>query len=288
MTGYGVANKEIGAQSVTLEIRSLNGRFREVVARLPSNLLALEEPLKKIVGTQINRGRVELRLQIDTPKGALLGLAFDPIKADNAMELLNKLIYQTGVDEPISLTHLLTLGVLNEDPGRALIGPEDLKPFVESLAEEALCQLVSFRNREGEELEKDLKIRLNLMGQAMDRIKGLANEANDILFQRQKERLLELTQKALEPERVAQEAAILAERQDITEEITRFCGHLTAFRQTLAEKGPIGRRLEFLLQELGREANTMGSKSQWGPLTEEVLFLKGELEKAREQALNIE
>jgi uncharacterized protein (TIGR00255 family) len=287
MTGYGMASAEFKDQNVTAQIRSLNGRYREIVAHLPSNLFALEEPLKKILSSQISRGKVELRIQIDSPPETILGFGFDEARALQALKTLNDLKNLTKMEEPITLNHLLAVGALNQEPILDLDHGR-FTAFVEELTTQALERLVKFRVQEGQELEKDLLTRLTLMEEALERIKNLAKEANQILFQRQTERLLELTKKLIEPERLAQEAAFLADRLDITEEITRFSGHLIAFRQTLADPNPIGRRLEFLLQELSREANTMGAKSQWSPMTNEVLFIKGELEKAREQALNIE
>jgi uncharacterized protein (TIGR00255 family) len=289
MTGYGVAARDFMGQTLTVEIRALNGRFRETAARLPQALGFLEDPLKKIVAECVHRGRVEIRLQIGYPKGRLPGLSFDPGRAEAALALLQRLKDETGVDGPIKLSHLLALDVLNEPAGLSLeADPSLIRPVAESLAQEALGQLIEFREREGEALERDLLTRLTALGEIMGRIKGQAREANLAIFQKLKARIAELTSQSVDPSRLAQEAAILAERMDINEEIVRFDSHLAAFRQTLAEGGPIGRRLEFTLQELGREANTMGAKSQWGPLTEEVLALKSELEKAREQAQNIE
>jgi uncharacterized protein (TIGR00255 family) len=289
MTGYGQASGDFLGQALTVEIRTLNGRFREVAVRLPLNLSALEDPIKKIVAEKIHRGRVEVRVQSIGQPGSFSGLSFDSARAEAALNLLRKLKDETGAEGPITLDHLLALNVLADSSDR---GPSQdlnlIQPKIESLTSAALGQLLEFRAREGAATEKDLLDRLAVMERILGRIRNMAQEVNDIIYQKIRTRIEELLQKIVDHDRLAQEAAFLAEKMDITEEIVRFDTHLAGFRQILADPGPIGRRLEFSLQELSREANTMGSKSQWGPLTEEVLALKSELEKAREQAQNVE
>jgi uncharacterized protein (TIGR00255 family) len=290
MTGYGVANGEWRGQTVTVEIRALNSRFREFISRLPHPLVALEDSLKKLLSTEIFRGRIEIRAQLEPAQTALTGFKFDKTRAEAALALLTTLVEETGVSGPITLDHLLAVGALSEagSPSQTLDLTEDFGPFFLSLGQAALDQVISFREREGAGLRRELETILAWMEQELKQIREIAGEANKIIFQKTQARLQELTEKLLDPDRLTQEAAILADRLDITEEIARFGEHLVAFGQLLGEPGPIGRRLEFLLQELGREANTMGSKSQWRPLTEEVLALKADLEKAREQVQNIE
>jgi uncharacterized protein (TIGR00255 family) len=286
MTGYGEARGDCLGQTATVEIRSVNGRYRETIARLPQNLTVLEEPLKKILATQIHRGRVELKVQLSQGED-LTGFGFNAARAEAALNLLTKLKDETGVEGPITLDHLLALKVLDESSASSL-DLDKAKPIIENLTVLALNQMVDFRAKEGQALEEELLNRISLMEAGLERIKVLAQDAAATVFARLKAKINELIQERLDPDRLAQEAAFLAERVDITEEIVRFGGHLVAFRRILGENGPIGRRLEFALQELLREANTMGAKSPTGALTDEVLALKSEMEKAREQALNIE
>ncbi|MDR0548965.1 MAG: YicC family protein [Deltaproteobacteria bacterium] len=289
MTGYGQATGTFQSSSLSVELKTLNNRFREIYCRLPFQLTSLEEALKKILAEKIARGRVEITLQLSTPPDELQGFAFNPSKAEAALRLLEKLREETGVTDPISLNHLLALNALDQNPTNAQ-GPNaaSLAPLAQSLTQEALADLVAFREREGAAMERDLLTRLEILERILSRIKSLIAPTNAAIFEKLKNRIEELIQKAVSPERLAVEAAILADRMDITEEVVRFASHLANFRLALTEPLPIGRRLEFLLQELNREANTMGSKSQSTPLTDEILAIKFELEKARELAQNIE
>jgi uncharacterized protein (TIGR00255 family) len=144
------------------------------------------------------------------------------------------------------------------------------------------------RENEGAALKKDLSGRLDALEEGLKEIRLLAQNVPAIATKRYQARIEELAETVIDPGRLAQEAAILGEKMDITEEITRFGSHLKSFRALLGESAPVGRRMEFLLQELLREANTMGSKSQALAITEVVLSFKSELEKIREQVLNIE
>jgi uncharacterized protein (TIGR00255 family) len=290
MTGFGAAAGEHRGCQCRLEIKTLNNRFKEFVVRSPHHLVQLEEPVKKIVGAKIHRGRVELWIIVEPSTGAS-GLTLDLEAAREIHAHLKTLSEELGLDGPVTLEHLLRFNVLASGrPADPAAGDADaLRDRVLELAAEALEQLLAMREAEGRILVEDLRERLNTLEENLAKLKVLAADAPQAATRRYQARLEELAGSLLDPDRLAQEAAISAEKMDITEEITRFGSHIRNFRALLDEMAePIGRRLEFLLQEMVREANTMGSKSQAPAIGDLVLEFKSELEKIREQALNLE
>jgi uncharacterized protein (TIGR00255 family) len=271
-----------------MEIKTLNNRFRDIFLHTPRSLMGLEDLIRKLISQSADRGRIEVWIQIDAPAEDCGTLKLHMNKAEAAFDLLNKL--QTGLymNDPVTLAHLLSLNVITEESPEPEIDLPEIRPLIEELTRTAMKGVVQFRLQEGRELENDLAGHLRFLEEARLVLESQAGQANEASCQKLKARLEELLQNAVDPARLAQEAAILAERMDISEEITRFGSHLKAFALFLNEKDPVGRRMEFLLQELNREVNTMGSKSAGALLTDTVLSLKGVLEKMREQVQNIE
>ncbi|MDR2338973.1 MAG: YicC family protein [Deltaproteobacteria bacterium] len=293
MTGFGAAAGEIMGQRARLEIKTLNNRYREFVVRMPHFLGSMEESLKKLINAGVSRGRVELWLQVDLQAGQDgMDLAPNLPAARKLRDALENVRSDLGLPGPITMGHLLRLErvFLSPDGPNPLEDkdPDKLWEDLKALAEKAVAQLISMRVSEGALLQADIERRLDDLEITHKELKAIAQNQPMAITKRYQARLEELAETVLDPARLAQEAAILAEKLDITEEITRFASHVKNFRQILCQEGPVGRRLEFLLQELLREANTMGSKSQSLPITELVLSFKSELEKIREQVLNVE
>ncbi|MDR1313020.1 MAG: YicC family protein [Deltaproteobacteria bacterium] len=289
MTGFGAAGGEILGCRARFEIKTLNNRYREYLFRTPHVMGALEEPLKKLIGSQIHRGRIEIWLQLEPSRGQAALVNAEAAKS--LLEELRALSSEIGLPGEVKLTHLLRLDrfYANQDPA-TLHGCDPAAAWddLRLLASEALDQLVKMRSTEGESLHKDIWGRLDTLAADLNELKTAAANIPAAATKRYQARLEELAGTIIEPGRLAQEAAILAEKMDITEEITRFSTHVQSFRGLMGSGEPVGRRIEFLLQELVREANTMGSKSQSLPITDTVLRFKSELEKIREQVLNIE
>jgi uncharacterized protein (TIGR00255 family) len=291
MTGFGAALGDILEYRARLEIKTLNNRFREFMVRVPHFLIAFEEPIKKLIGSRINRGRVEIWLQMDQSKTENGPLCLDQERLREVLEALGKVREKAGLAEAITLGHILRFeGVISSQPGLSTdrLDMEAIWKGLEALTLEALDQLIAMRSNEGQALQKDVVSRLDVLSEWLKELRKLAASAPSAATKRYQARLEELAETIIDPARLAQEAAILAEKVDISEEITRFSSHIQSFRSLLDDPEPVGRRLEFLIQELGREANTMGSKSQAKAITDIVLSFKSELEKIREQALNIE
>ena len=291
MTGFGAAISEIMGYRARLEIKTLNNRHREYLFRSPHFFGRLEEPLKKIINRRISRGRIEVVIQMESARGQ--GSPEAMVNMNSARLLfdgLTRLAEELGL-EKVTLSHLLEAAkhfIGAEGPALDLLDPDVLKKDMEALTEKALDQLIGMREAEGKNLGADIGLRLESLKASLGSLKTIAANVPLIVTKRYQARLEELAETLIDPDRLAQEAAILAEKLDITEEITRFAAHLKSFWALLDADEPVGRRMEFLLQELVREANTMGSKSQSLSITEIVLAFKSELEKIREQVLNIE
>ncbi|MDR1487266.1 MAG: YicC family protein [Deltaproteobacteria bacterium] len=293
MTGFGSAAAEISGFNCRLEIKTLNNRFKEFVIRSPHLASQWEEPIKKLVTSRIHRGRIEIWIQMEAFEDNSFGLSLNNETAKKAYGFLVSLKEQFDLKDEIGIAHLLSLGVItNEKNSSGTLNNKDNESLVEgleALATQALDQLIAMRETEGGILANDLLGRLDALSIWLEELKQLSIFAPTAATKRYQARLEELAESLIDPARLAQEAAILAEKMDITEELTRFGSHIISFRNLLCQsQEPVGRRLEFLLQEMGREANTMGTKSQSKPITDLVLNFKSELEKVREQVLNIE
>jgi uncharacterized protein (TIGR00255 family) len=273
-----------------MEMKTLNNRFKEFVVRSPHQLFEVEEPVKKLVAEKISRGRIELWI-IAEPLSGSLGLTLNLEAAREVKDRLQALIDELELQDEVRLDHILRFDVLTaaKAPEPAAEQSEALREGILSLAQKALEQLMAMREAEGRVLAEDLLERLKTLDKWLAELKLLAVDAPIAATKRYQARLEELAETLLDPARLAQEAAISAEKMDITEEMTRLGSHVQSFRALLGGSNePVGRRLEFLLQEMVREVNTMGSKSQSQPIGDLVLGFKSELEKIREQALNIE
>lgn len=287
MTGFGSASGDFDGRTVTVEIKSVNNRFREVVTRMPKICAPLEESIKKLVAARIERGRVDLWVQLDDRELKKKAIKVDFEFAAELKSLLTDLNHRLGLEGPVTLDHLLDLGVVGqEDDSPAL---EELWAALSPLINQALDGLVTMREAEGVNLAADLEKRLAHLTLCNRRVEELASSAPDVLLEKMQARLVELGAGVkVDQTRLAQEVALLADRVDISEEVVRLSSHLNRFNDIISGTEAAGRRLDFLLQEMGREVNTMGSKAQDLEVTGLVLDMKAELEKLREQVQNIE
>lgn len=287
MTGFGSASGLFAGRTVTVELKSVNNRFREVLTRMPKICAPLEDAIKKVVASRLERGRVDLWLQLDEREARKRGLSVDFDFAAELKAKLDELKERFNLAGEVSLDQMLSLGVIgSQEQSPAL---EELWEALRPLVEEALDALVAMREAEGRNLASDLEKRLARLAAANRKVEELASSAPDALLEKLQNRLAELGAGIkVDQARLAQEVALLADRVDITEEVVRLNSHLARFNDILADSQAAGRRLDFLLQEMGREVNTMGSKSQDLEVTGLVLDMKAELEKLREQVQNIE
>ncbi|TMI80563.1 MAG: YicC family protein [Bacillati bacterium ANGP1] len=271
MTGFGAGDLTTVAGRYVVEARSLNHRFLEVAVRLPRDLAPLEERIRALVQGRILRGRVEI---------AIIRKAFT-----NALNDLKQALDLSGTPDLSMLVGLPDL-IKIEEPKEDL---EEVWPSIAGGLGQALTRLVAMREDEGGRLARDLGERMRRVGQRVDDVEQRAPRVVKDYAARLSRRIAELMGAVpVDEGRVAAEVAIFADRCDISEELTRFRSHLTQMRQTLEADGAVGRTLEFIVQELGREANTMGSKANDVEVARDVIAIKGELESLREQIQNVE
>lgn len=287
MTGFGSATGQFSGYGLSVEIKSVNNRFREVVTRMPRACAPLEETLKKITASRIERGRVDLWVQLDDRNAKKKAIKIDFEFAREIYGSLNELKGHLDLKEPVSLSHLLELGVVGQEEED--LDLDELWLALKPLVESALGGLVAMREAEGLNLAADIEKRLGRLSASNLKVEELSSSAPDVLLEKLQNRLAELGAGIkVDQNRLAQEVALLADRVDITEETVRLNSHLARFSDIIAGTESSGRRLDFLLQEMGREVNTMGSKTQDLKVTGLVLDMKAELEKLREQVQNIE
>jgi uncharacterized protein (TIGR00255 family) len=288
MTGFGVGRGRAGGEEFTAEVKAVNHKYVEVKVRLPRELQALEPELQRQVKAVCTRGAVELSLRraAVTASGSVPTVDAGMARAWRAA--LAEVARVTGL--PDTTTAAEVAGQSNvvrlEEP---VVDVPAATLAAEAAVAEALQGLVSMREREGTALATDLTARLHRVAELVRELQELAPRAVEDYRDRLAARLAELSAGAgVEPQRLAQELALFAERTDVAEEMTRLESHLAQFRRLLASSEPAGRKLDFLLQEMNREVNTAGSKFQSAEASMRVVELKAELERIREQVQNIE
>ncbi|MCP3978800.1 MAG: YicC family protein [bacterium] len=291
MTGYGQGAADLPGARISVELRSVNNRFVDVRLRLPGELSALEAQVRRRVLTKVRRGRVDLTVRLEQAAGGEVGALLDEDLVGQVLAAARALREQHGVTgEPDVATLLRVPGVLRTDPSKLEWGEAERKALFAAL-DQALEALDAERLREGANLQAELLEVVENMTRLAAAIRSGAGRAAGLVQQRLTQRLSELAgEVALDPARLAQEAAILADRSDVTEEVVRLDGHLEQARELLAspDGDPVGKRLDFLLQEIHRETNTTSSKSSDLELTRTALALKADVEKVREQLQNLE
>ena len=289
MTAYAKSEKTQEKLTVQIEIRSYNSRYLDVALRIPHGYLALEEKIKTIIAGKVSRGRIEVNLQVRDDTDEAYAFEIDTPKArayyDSLLQLKNKF----NINSEISMDLLISGGSIIK-PVEMALDMEARWPIFKDCMNEAITNLIAMRREEGNFLEADISDRLNSIEKCIDQIQ---KESSDLLShyqQRLKDRIAVLTKGIIEidPDRVAQEAAFLADRTDISEEIVRAASHIKQFRTIISSAEPAGRKLNFLVQELNREFNTMGSKTNHSNVSHIIVEVKADLEKIREQLQNVE
>ncbi|UCG08164.1 MAG: YicC family protein [Desulfobacterales bacterium] len=289
MTAYATAQYSTHQLAVSAEIRSYNSRYFDLVLRIPSGYQSLEEKIKEYISGHVIRGRVEIKIQIEMDAADANGFEIDHAKAQSFYAALNQLKDAFGIKSEISMDLFLSPGGIIK-PAEITMDTEAVWPSIRDCLQHALEELDAMRKREGDFIAQDLLKRLAHINLQLEQIRAESTGLLDMYQQRLKERISALTGDIVEidPGRIAQEAAILADRSDISEEIVRAESHLKQFLHMMKSDEPAGRKLNFLLQELHREFNTMGSKIGNAEISHRIIDVKSELEKIREQTHNIE
>ena len=290
MTGYGRGECAQDGFKVTVELSSVNRKQAEVAVTLPRGLELIEAQIRDVVNRAVARGRVNVRVTLHAAEGKLSVCKHinAALAKDYAAELA-KLAKQLKLAGEVTLDQVLRApGVFQTD--EELAESEDLWPAVEKALNQGLSALLKMREREGAHLAKDLAVRIGVMQKSVAQVKTqaplTAENYRKNLLERVKSAGLENI--APDDERLLKEIVLFADRSDITEELTRLQSHFTQFADCAKTKEPVGRTLDFLAQEMNREINTIGSKANDAVIAREVVTLKTELERFREQAQNVE
>ena len=287
MTGYGRAEHRQGNVDVAVEVRTVNHRFSELSLKLPRAMVHLERRLKQQAANAFARGRVDLSVSISGRGGQSRQIVLDPDLTSQYIRQLRRLQHQHGLRGELQigdLSGVRELLTINEfQPA-----PRVVDPVVGRLLSRAIQKAQSMRRTEGRALARDLQRRLQRIEQAVRRVTHRLPTVLSRYQQRLQARVSELAGVPIQQERLAQEVALYAERCDVTEELVRLSSHLRQFRSHVKSVVPVGRTMEFLIQEMNREINTLGSKANDSVISTEVIALKAELEKIREQVQNVE
>jgi len=288
MTGFGRRQGVWLDGTVTIEVRSVNHRFLEASIRLPRLMGSLEESFKKAVHEHGSRGRVELTVSLQGGRGGARSLQLDAGLAKQyyqSLRALQRTLKLGGSIDIGLLAGFRDIIVLSDQP----VDDPKLAKLVEKLGLQALRDLAGMRKKEGALLAQDLLSRLKTVGELKHQVAERAPAVSQESFARMKERVKKLLNGEISDiPRLNQELAIYADRGDITEELVRLDAHMIQFQQTVHGAQPAGKTLDFLLQEMGREINTIGSKANDAAITAAVVQMKAELERIREQVQNVE
>ena len=290
MTGYGRGDCSQDGFKITVELSSVNRKQSEISVTLPREMEMLEAQIRDLINRHVARGRLTVRVSLHAGESRLSARMHlnAPLAKAYANEL-NRLAKQLKLPGPVTLDHLARApGVFQTD--EQIVEEEDFAPAVHKALEKALRQMVAMRQREGAHLLQDLAKRIAHMRKAAAKIQKHA----PAVATRYRQQLIERIESAgleapgADDERLLKEVVYFADRSDITEELTRLQSHFQQFDDCVRSKEPVGRMLDFLAQEMNREVNTIGSKANDSLISREVVTLKAELERFREQAQNVE
>jgi uncharacterized protein (TIGR00255 family) len=290
MTGYGRAEIAGARLSLSVECKSLNHRHLDIAVKLPRALSSLELDARRVIQGTVQRGRVEVAVSVAPADGApASGLAVDMAQARAYVAVARRVGDDLKLGGELQLQWLLEQpGVLSRDEP-APLSPEDGWPLLHDALTKALGELRARREAEGAALGKELQVLLAALGEHVGVMVGRGPAALERKQQRLRERVQALLgTQPLDEGRLATEVAMWAEKSDITEEVARLHAHMGEFTRLLDEGGPVGRTLDFLIQEMNREVNTVGAKADDLELSQAAIAAKSTLEKLREQVQNIE
>ena len=288
MTGYGRAEQVVHGRDITVEVKSVNARYFEYSSRVPRAYTWVDDRLKKRLSAAISRGKTELSLTVVDVGAAGTVISVNEELARGYLTALRSLSASLGIEDDVT-TGTLTRFSDIFTVARAEMDEEQVFADIAAVADEAIAAFVAMRGAEGEKLAEDVLARLEAVERMVGEVEQLAEGRVQAYTDRLYEKLKALLQdRTVDDARVLTEAAIFADKTAVDEETVRLRSHLKQYREILASGGPVCRKLDFLTQELNRETNTIGSKTQDLAVTRLVVEMKAEIEKIREQIQNIE
>ncbi|MBL7994744.1 YicC family protein, partial [bacterium] len=289
MTGFGKAEKIIDGTTIAIEVRTLNSRYLDLVFKAPRAFLYKENEIKEFIKRKIERGKITLTLTIESSNLLLTNFTLDQNLVKQYTAMLREASSKAGLSGEVTLDHVLKFSdvFMSNANGET---DDALWKAVLACVDQALDELNVMRRAEGAEMAKDLLSRLKEIESNLDKIEALSKTAVPEELEKLRERIKKLLEKTdFDPQRLEMELAVIADKVDITEELVRFRSHNKMFADLInGKQQQIGRKLNFITQEMGRETNTMGSKSSQSDVIHTVVAIKEELEKLREQIQNVE
>ena len=289
MTSFGRSNSEEGKKRVfTVEMKSVNSRYLDVNIRMPKSIISLEEEIRKMISNSLNRGKVDVFINIKNYNEGAGVPKVDINLAQGYLQCLKEIEEKLNIKNDISVMQIArfpeVITMIEEEDKIDEIW-EELKPLISS----SLDMMINMREVEGEKLKEDILIKINQIEELVSKVEEFADSIPKVFKQKLEERLKDLLGNVeVDENRIATEFCILADKATVDEEIIRLNSHINQVRETLKLNEPIGRKLDFIVQEMNRETNTIGSKSSDIKMTNIVIDIKNILEKIREQVQNIE
>lgn len=287
MTGYGRAVLTLGNNKAAVELKSVNHRFFEVSMKIPRQLMPIEDKIKKVISDYVQRGRVEAYISVDGEPLSSKFIKIDWNLMDQYVESIQMMKDRYGLNDSISLTELLRLEQafdLKEEASRN----DEKESLILQAVKQAAENLLEMRRKEGSHLSEDFTNRLSELEKQLTAIEEYAPQVLEAYRRRLSQRVAEFTEGNYDEGRILTEAAVFADKADISEEVLRIKSHIAQFRDAMLDEEPVGRKLDFLVQELNREANTIGSKANDSKISSIVVHSKSLIEKLKEQVQNIE
>ncbi len=289
MTGFGRGDASSGGISITVEAKSVNSRYLDISLRLPQSILDKELELKEIVQDRVNRGKLNLNVRINKAETGEPDVKINPNLVAGYKRLLDRLREAASIEQEVTLSDLLQFNdifISREEDEETL---EKIWEVTKEATVEALDQLIKMRKQEGKQLEDDLLNRVDHIKSKIDKVQELTDGRADEVRKNLLERIQNLIEDDLiDKDRLELEVAVLVDKMDITEELVRLESHIKFFREAIQHKESVGRRLNFLSQEINREINTIGSKANNSEISQHVVHAKESLEQIKEQIQNVE
>ena len=289
MTGFGRGEAEEQGYIATVELRSVNSRYCEISPRTPKSISDKESEIQRTIKDEFARGRISVSVQIEEPASEVAPYRVNAVAVKGYKDLLEEVRRAAGIEEPVRLEHILRYPDIMESIDQP--EPEDDYAWIATQAAllDACKAMRAMRLQEGDALRKELEDRLNGTEEKLREVERLAPIRVVSTKERLQQRLSEvLDDGRIDPDRLEFEITMVADKLDVREECVRLDSHLVLFREAIASGDPVGRKLNFLAQEMNREINTIGSKSNDAEMSHLVVGMKEELEKIREQVENVE
>lgn len=288
MTGYGRSEYESGGARYAVEIKSVNHRYCDISVRMPKALAALEDRVKRWIQSYVSRGRLDVHISMEKTEEVPAPYDIHWAQVDHYLEMARDLQTKYGLESDFNVHQLLQLPDVLVPRSQVVDAEVHAKPLKDTV-DKAAIQLLNMRKNEGQALESDLREFLRHLTTLTDAVMKRAPGVVDEYRSRLRQRLEEWGDESdWDESRLLTEVVVFAEKSDIQEELTRLQSHCSQFERMLASEEPVGRKMDFLIQEMNREVNTIGSKANDLEISQKTVDMKGELEKMREQVQNIE